>query len=353
MVATLVLAGCGQTPSRPDARQPASTPSAYVQLRNAEALTRTLERQLRVWRVGSRLRTANAEFCDDTRHTFGFFAIDSTTFAPKFARVAPDIGLQPGVRIWAVRPDLSDTEALLALGDRIIGVDAHPVFEYRSFESAMAEPFRTGALTLSLERGDADLEIRLEGRLACDYRVAVVNSDIVGTFIDGNNILITSSMLDWTQSDDELAVLIAHELAHSVHGHVGRKKFQSMLGALADLALFAFSGVYTGMFELGGHSLFAGRMETAADRTGLVFAARAGFDVAVAPELWQRLAGAVYAGTDVEFAKSHPIDLDRFDEIQKETNRILEAQKKGEVLIAFKVADEAPETPVIPAEARR
>lgn len=337
LAAVLLLAGCTQTPPAPIASGTLKAPSAYIQQRNADGLERTLERQLRVWRIGSRLRMANAEFCDDTRYTFGFFAVDSTTFVPKYAAVAPDIGLDPGVRIWGVRTAFGDTRASLMRGDRIIGVDANPVFELRSFEAAMAEPFRTGKLLLSLQRGDAEgLEAQLDGRLACDYRIAVVTSDIAGTFVDGRNIFITSSMLDWTQSDDELALVIAHELAHSVLGHAGRKRFQAMIGALADFAVFAFSGVYTGLFELGGRSLFAGSMESAADEAGLVFAARAGFDVAPAPALWERLASAVYAGTDIEFAKRHPMDLDRFKDIQNDTDRILRMQKQGEPLLAFR-----------------
>lgn len=343
----MLLAGCAQTPPQPAASGTLKGPSAHIEQRNAQSLEWTLERQLRVWRVGSRLRTANAEFCDETRYTFGFFAVDSTTFAARYAAVAPDIGLDPGVRIWDTRSEFGDTRASLRRGDRVIGVGANPVFEFRSFEAAMGKPFRTGTLLLSLQRGDGeDLEVHLEGQLACDYRVAVVTSDIAGTFVDGRNIFITSSMLDWTQSDDELALVIAHELSHSVLGHAGRKKFQSMIGALADLAVFAFSGIYTGLFELGGRSLFAGSMESAADEAGLVFAARAGFDVAAAPALWERLASAAYAGTDLEFAKRHPIDLDRFKEIQNETDRILRMQREGEPLLAFR-------DPVEPAGAAR
>lgn len=349
----LLVAGCAQTPSDPGVGDTVKTPSAYTQQRNTQALERMLEGQLKVWRIGSRLRTANAEYCSDTRHTFGFFAVDSTTFAPKYALAAPDIGLDPGVRIWGVRPEFSEAQALLTRGDRIMGVNGNPVFEYRSFESGMTEPFRTGKVSLNLQRGNGDhLDVQIAGRLACDYRVAVVTSDIVDTFVDGTNIFITSSMIDWMQSDDELALVIAHELAHALLGHVGRKKFQSMIGTLADLALFAFSGIYTGMFELGGRSLFAGGMERAADKVSLVLAARAGFDVAVAPELWQRLAGAVYAGTDVEFAKSHPVNLDRFDEIQREADRILRAQGQGEPLLAFQDLA-GPEAVARDLEARR
>ncbi len=91
---------------------------------------------------------------------------------------------------------------------------------------------------------------------------------------DGRYVQVTSAIVDYVASDDELAVVIGHELAHNIRGH------RAALDA---------QGVGTGLFSKFGKNAAKTRAtEIEADRLGLYLMARAGYDPEAAPAFWRR-----------------------------------------------------------------
>ena len=99
--------------------------------------------------------------------------------------------------------------------------------------------------------------------------------------------------------DDEVAVVLGHELAHVTHQHAQktladaeRRKFVTQLiadlvpegGALTQVALTVGGAVALKTWQSG----YSRSLETEADRVGLGYAAAGGFDVRKAPRVWQR-----------------------------------------------------------------
>lgn len=115
------------------------------------------------------------------------------------------------------------------------------------------------------------------------YRIAIVAMDEPNALaLPGGYIFVTRGLLEFVQDDDELAAIIAHEVGH-VAGHHGMRHLEYQL-----LASLLISGVQRRAGDLAAttlglaDALFAlqrsRRDELAADRMGLEFAARAGYD---------------------------------------------------------------------------
>jgi predicted Zn-dependent protease len=153
-------------------------------------------------------------------------------------------------------------------------------------------------LPLAVRRGEQSLEVTLVGKDACKYPVALVSSDAVNAFADGRGVGITSGMVRFVESDDELALVIGHELAHNTLGHLNRRQANALagtiLGVLVDIGAAA-AGVSTGgtgmrMGGAAGSLVFSKEFESESDYLGTYMAARAGFEIAQAPMFWRRMA---------------------------------------------------------------
>jgi predicted Zn-dependent protease len=86
---------------------------------------------------------------------------------------------------------------------------------------------------------------------------------------------ISGRLVNWVESDDELALVIAHEMAHNLLDHPKRLNEKSALSGLAT--------------SLGLAGKAQRQMELEADRVGIVMAAGAGYNYKIAPYFWARL----------------------------------------------------------------
>lgn len=308
----LVAFGCATRLSRPEV--PQESVEAERRAQSKLALSLLLERQTRVWGLGLRVRVAGAELCgSDVRYAFGFFALDRQTFSDSYQEVASDLGIEPGVRIWELMPGFGGTGPALEPGDRIFSIDDRPVTDLSSFEKTMQKPFSTGRLSIKLIRASGEeIDAFLEGVRSCDYRVAVAENDAVNAYADGKNVILATGMVRFVDSDDEMALVVGHELAHNALGHLRQKRAQTFAGVLVDLAIAIFGGVDTGgVFTQLGGIVFSEEMEKDADYMGLYFAARAGYEISVAPDFWRRMAVEHPATIKDNMLATHPSSPER------------------------------------------
>lgn len=128
--------------------------------------------------------------------------------------------------------------------------------------------------------------------LGCPARGRLARSNQPNAFADGRYAIMTTKMLDFVAGDDELAVVMAHELAHNILGHPQRLDAQKVPHGI-----------------LRGFGKNAGRVrvtEEEADRLSLKLLWPAGYDVSAAIPFWRRL----YARYDPipipKFMRTHP-----------------------------------------------
>jgi predicted Zn-dependent protease len=152
-----------------------------------------------------------------------------------------------------------------------------------------------------------------------------INADTVNAWTDGESVWITRGMMRFLKNDDELAVVLAHEMAHAYRGHIPYVRAKHMLEAALDLAAEIFvptSGRAVVILADAAPKKFDRDQEREADLFGLVWAHYAGFDVRAAKDLWRRMAIEMPESVESGFLSSHPSSAERFLLIEKVTNTL-------------------------------
>ena len=100
-------------------------------------------------------------------------------------------------------------------------------------------------------------------------------------------------MIRFAQKDEELGLVIAHELGHNIMDHVSKLRSNSILGTIVDLAA-AYYGVNTqGIFGQVGATMYSQEFEAEADYVGIYYMERAGYSIDNVANFWRNMAVAV------------------------------------------------------------
>lgn len=170
------------------------------------------------------------------------------------------------------------------------------------------------------------------------WHFAVAATDAVGAFATpGGNVIITAGLMRLMQTEDELAGVLAHEISHVVHRHhvlAIMKKARAELARdlAAELAsdLVGRNPLITQVLLNTGMGLYGSGLdqgdEYAADRNGIVIAARAGYDPLGLVYLLTTLdsLGAAEPRTQLLFA-THPPAAERLERLAALADQVPQA----------------------------
>jgi len=158
----------------------------------------------------------------------------------------------------------------------------------------------------------------------------LVKDDQINAFcMPGGKIVVYEGIMKLISSDDELAVVLGHEVAHAVAKHSNERMSQQVLAQYGSAALgVALSGsssavqsLASQVYGLGaqyGMALpFSRKHESEADYMGLILMTIAGYNPDVAVSFWQKMSSSSNAQVP-EFMSTHPSDSHRISDIQKE-----------------------------------
>lgn len=260
-------------------------------------------------------------------------------FGEEFAAAAESaLGLTDKVSITSVVPGSAADVAGVKDGDIIRSINgwrvpkgpeaiAMTVNKYRELQETKDE------IILRLLRDGVRESATIKFDQICDYKYRVENSDAVNAFADGEGIHITTGMLRFVETDEELALIIGHEFAHNQMDHIDKKKGNAAVGLIFDL-LLAGAGINTsGAISDAAAQAYSQEFEAEADYVGLYFAAHAGYDISQAPFFWRRMAIAHPGSIRSNHASSHPATPERFVALEAGVKEILAKQKNGEPLL--------------------
>jgi len=165
-----------------------------------------------------------------------------------------------------------------------------------------------------------------------DVRIYVIENKEWNAFAMGNySIYVFTGLLD-DMDDDEVAIILGHELVHATHEHSRRQFKKDMWVQLATLGALAATSsidddtkkVIASLAVLGASTAYQsgyGRsMEDQADRVGLRYAYEAGYDITKGPRLWNRFAKKYGEGSKVVnfFFGDHSQSAARAAKLEKE-----------------------------------
>ena len=160
---------------------------------------------------------------------------------------------------------------------------------------------------------------------AWKWEVNTINTDELNAFcMPGGKIVVYQGLIGKLNlTDNEIAIVIGHEIAHALREHSREQVSQAMAAQAALGRGSALFGLGQTAHDLAGtayQALIATRFsrqdETEADRIGLELAARAGYDPHAGVTLWNKMLAAKGGGRAPEFLSSHPADANRAKQIE-------------------------------------
>lgn len=174
-----------------------------------------------------------------------------------------------------------------------------------------------------------------------DWEVALLASPQANAFaLPGGNIGVLTGLLDVARTPDQLAAIIAHEVAHVVARHGMERLTQQQLAELGQLAVGIAVGdmdpatraAVLGALGLGAQygilMPFSRRHEAEADHIGLILMARACYDPRAAIEMWRNMAAAA-EGQPPEFLSTHPSHETRIEVISELMDEAMAARQEA------------------------
>ena len=166
------------------------------------------------------------------------------------------------------------------------------------------------------------------------WETNVISSDDLNAWcMPGGKMAVYTGLIDkLALTDDELAAVMGHEIAHALREH-GREKVGQAAGVNLAATIGGVIGSYYGVDASIGKGVVgaAGElafmrpnsrgMEQEADRIGVELAARAGFDPHAAISLWEKMARASGSGMP-QWLSTHPSHESRLSDLRVYADRV-------------------------------
>jgi len=157
------------------------------------------------------------------------------------------------------------------------------------------------------------------------WEVNVLTSNELNAFcMPGGKIVFYSGLIQQLQlSDDEIAIVMGHEISHALREHSREQVSQAMAAQTAIGVASMLLGLPAGSSEIANtayDSVIATKFsrvdESEADRMGLELTARAGYDPRAGVSLWKKMIQANKGDRPPEFLSTHPAEENRVKQIE-------------------------------------
>jgi predicted Zn-dependent protease len=165
-----------------------------------------------------------------------------------------------------------------------------------------------------------------------NWEVNVIQEDQLNAWVmPGGKMVIYSGLIEQLKlTDDEIAAILGHEMAHALREHARERASEQQLASVGlavgaavlglgragtDLAGLAYQ-VSVGMPNSRAH-------EVEADRIGVEIAARAGFNPRAAVTLWQKMQQRAGGSGVPQFLSTHPSPANRLNDLEQYAARVM------------------------------
>ncbi|MBX7489870.1 M48 family metallopeptidase [Helicobacter turcicus] len=145
--------------------------------------------------------------------------------------------------------------------------------------------------------------------------------------LPGGKVFVYTGLMDLVANDDELAVVLSHEIAHTILRHgaerMSMQNIRQIGGSLLGLIVQSQAPEYTSLFNqaysvgsnVGVMLPFSRSHELEADKVGIALMQKAGYNTQAAITFWQKMATDEKDSSD--FLSTHPSDTKRIQAIQE------------------------------------
>ena len=302
---------------------------AEAALQREMALKKYLNYKQRLHNVSYPILKAASQFCANKQiNSVGAQGSASADFKDSWRITANKILGSDGFIITWVADNGPAAVAGLAVNDKVIAVNDVQFgtnnLQHKKFyaEINRIQTSKSPLAKLTLKRDTQVLNLSIKQEKICGYPAVLAESDAVNAYADGKRIVITKGMMRFAQDDQDLALVIAHELGHNLMGHLDKQQTNFMLGTILDLAAAA-NGINTqGTFGSAGASAFSQDFEAEADYVALYYMNAAGLPLEGTASFWREMAAEHPGSIGSNHSASHPATSERFLAISKTIEEI-------------------------------
>ena len=308
--------------------------------------------------VAYRITTANREFCDKwVIPQIGLFAASPASLPSKYRKFSREaLGLRwVRATVISIVPDGPAAKAGMKDRDELISFNGWkvPVTAIPRWINAFLEENGERPITIVAKRDDEDMTFTVTPMTGCAIPIGLEVEAAPNAFNTSQKITIQSGILRIMRTEAEVAILVGHELGHSTMRHFEKQKFNGYLGAAGGTLIdggfllggISTGGAFTNYLQTAGLMAYSVAFEMEADYVGTYYAARAGYDITGAEEVWRRFSLEVPSA--IKTATTHPTTPVRYLQMRKVIAEI--AEKKARNLPLLPELKKKPEEPEIAA----
>jgi len=238
-------------------------------------------------------------------------------------RAAAVAAIAGAIAACAYNEELGREQFSLLSGQQMASLGATAWSDVKSKENASSDPRYVSRLDRV-----APKILRAAGEDPSQWEWKVFASKDLNAFaLPGNHFAVYTGLMDLMENDAQLATVVGHEVAHVRANHGGERMSQQLGASVTYQAAAAAlgSGGQSAQLALGALGLgaqygvllpFSRKHELEADRLGIVYMNRAGYDPNEALKFWTKMSSAG-GQKPPEFLSTHPSDATRIAQIRE------------------------------------
>jgi peptidase M48-like protein/PDZ domain-containing protein len=292
----------------------------------------------RVHSVAYRIRVANRSFCRDrVAAQIGVFAAAPQSLPRRFRSFASEALDLSWARATAVsvvdgspaaQAGIRDHDEIISLNGELI-----PVTGTAGWMDKWLKKNGETEVSVNLCRNGENKTVTVKPVIGCSIPIQYVTSDEATAYTDDEKIVIYSGIMALAKTDAQLATIIGHELGHVWLQHRRKHLVNAVIGTVAGAAVDGSfllgalwtNGAFTREFQKAGLRAYSVAFEREADYVGAYFAARAGYELTGAEEIWWTMWQT--HPDSLRFARTHPLAPLRFVQMKRVAAEIAEKQR--------------------------
>ena len=296
LAAFLLITGCASTNSGP--------PISQSELKKLEDEIETMATEIyindlvSVWKVGLKVLSILPEEAFKKRAVIGALVVDNTENIARYYKLPTEEGC---VVVGVIDDYIADLAGIRE-GDIIKEIEGKEIKDSKHVAFKADE-----VATVIVERSDTKLSFDVIPEVQPYVRIRLKETGKINAYAKFTGIEFTTGMVHFVEDEDELAVIMGHELAHLTAKHLPKNiSMAALCGTLGGL-----TGPFAPLTTQALYAPYSRKNEREADYLGLIYAHNAGYDVQKGAALWKRFALEIPRSRSKSFLRSHPASPER------------------------------------------
>ena len=232
-IAVLVVFGCAPTTNFPKIDDKTAAEEARKQ--KMLFLESMFKDNARLYAVSWAIQKNNVELCGATKYAFGFLPYHSSAFPSEYHNLLRNFGVDERITMVEIANGSPFQRSGVKRGDILASVNGKEIGKGKRAMRRLGRVLNTKSgepVTFGIVRGSSVETMVVRPTEVCAYPVSIFRSDTVNALADGKAVYISSGMMDFVENDEELALVVGHEMAHNTRNHMRSKRTNQMIGAL-------------------------------------------------------------------------------------------------------------------------